>query len=378
MGMADRALLIRLGALGDTLHASSAAVLLKRHRPEWRIEFLCSGGLEGLFAMIPEVAEVHALCFRGIPPAIHPGWRALRRRLRKRRYRLAYLMETDRRFLPLLHGIEADRRIDLGALDEEDPEPVVPNPVRYQRGLWRSRYISPGSTCAPLLVVDPRARERAEDLLASLGMDPAAPLVGLHPGNSFQERRPWRRGLRRADLRSWPEGRWCELIETLHRLNPRIGFVLFGGPRDGRVNTGVMERVRKAVPGVCLVDAAGRTDLPLAAAVLQRFTLFVCTDTGPLHMAAALGVPFVGLYGPTRYAETRPYPATGAKGEVLRRSMPCQPCYGTPMQRRCKENLCMRSIRAGEVVEAARRVNPGIFDGGVGEAGKRKRTEEEG
>jgi ADP-heptose:LPS heptosyltransferase len=77
-------------------------------------------------------------------------------------------------------------------------------------------------------------------------------------------------------------------------------------------------------------------------------------------MAAALRVPFVGLYGPTRFDETRPFPPDPV-GAVLRRSLPCQPCYGTPNQRRCRNNLCMQQIEAREVVEKAIQVNPAIF-----------------
>ena len=98
----------------------------------------------------------------------------------------------------------------------------------------------------------------------------------------------------------------------------------------------------------------------LAAALLERFSLFVSTDTGPLHMAAALRVPFVGLYGPTRFDETRPFPSEPV-GTVLRHSLPCQPCYGTPDQRRCRDNVCMQGIEAREVVEKARGLNPALF-----------------
>ncbi len=111
-----------------------------------------------------------------------------------------------------------------------------------------------------------------------------------------------------------------------------------------------------------LADAAGRTDLTLAAALLRRFALFVSTDTGPLHMAAALRVPFVGLYGPTRFEETRPFPPDRA-GVVLRQSLPCQPCYGTREQRRCRDNICMQRIEAGDVVQKARELNPALFQG---------------
>jgi ADP-heptose:LPS heptosyltransferase len=109
-----------------------------------------------------------------------------------------------------------------------------------------------------------------------------------------------------------------------------------------------------------LADAAGKTDLRLAAALLRRFALFVSTDTGPLHMAAALRVPFIGLYGPTRFEETQPFPPAPV-GEVLRQALDCQPCYGTRNQRRCRDNVCMQRIEARDVVRTAQELRPELF-----------------
>ncbi len=358
--MAERVLLIRLGALGDTLHASSAANLLKKHAPHMEVDFLAAAGLGDLFKMIPSVTEAYCLPFRKIPFRLHPWRSALRNRLNGRAYKLAYLMETNPRFLPLLNAIDADRKMTVGRMDDgERLNTTLPNPVRYQSPLWDAGLV-PREICFPELVVNGEDAGRAEELLVSLGLDPKAPLIGLHPGNSYQARKIWRKKLRRTDLRCWPEWRWEELVLLMQEANRRLQFVLFGGPQDRQANDRIAGRLRSVAPRFRLAQAAGRTDLPLAAALLERFSLFVSTDTGPLHMAAALRVPFVGLYGPTRFDETRPFPPEPV-GAVLRYSLPCQPCYGTRDQRRCRENLCMRQIEAGEVVEKAREVNPDVF-----------------
>ncbi len=358
--MTDRALLIRLGAMGDTLQASSVALLLKKHAPQMEVDFLASAGLGDLFKMIPSVTEAYCLPFRKIPFGLHPWWLGLLRDLNRRSYKLAYLMETNPRFLPLLNSIDADRKMTVGRMDDrEGLEANQPNPVRYQIPLWDAGLV-PRDICHPELVVNPEDGVRARELLIVLGLDPEAPVIGLHPGNSYQARKMWRKKLRRTDLRCWPEDRWEDLVRELHRENHRLQFVLFGGPRDRGANERIEGRLRDMAPGLRLVDAAGRTDLPLAAALLERFSLFVSTDTGPLHMAAALRVPFVGLYGPTRFDETRPFPSEPV-GVVLRQSLPCQPCYGTPDQRRCRDNICMQRIEAGDVLEKAKGLNPALF-----------------
>lgn len=358
--MAERALLIRLGALGDTLHASSAAGLLKKHRPDMEVDFLAADGLAGLFEMIPSVSEACCLPFRRLPFRFHPWWLVQLRRRNGRGYELAYLMETNPRFQPLLDAIRAERKI--GLTEGKDGSRVVPgepNPVRYQRPLWEAGLV-PKDICFPELVVKGEDDRRAEGLVISLGLDPPAALIGLHPGNSYQARKVWRKKFRRTDLRCWPEAHWVELVLELHKEDDRLQFVLFGGPDDRRGNRRIADRLRRIAPRLRLADAAGRTDLPLAGALLKRFSLFVSTDTGPLHMAAALRVPFVGLYGPTRYEETRPFPP-GPVGAVLREALDCQPCYGTRDQRRCRDNVCMQRIQPGEVVRKAREVNPALF-----------------
>lgn len=349
--MDDRALLIRLGGIGDTLHASSAASFLANRFPGIQVDFLASPGAAGLFPVIPDVDRVYVLPSRRPPLRGRLVWERLRKEFDLPTYRLAYLMETDPRFLPLLDGIRAERKIALGR-DEAIPgeaAALLPVPVRYQRLLADDAPV-PQSLFPPRLL--PRAQDRvgARRCLLSLGLDPDGPLLGLHPGNSFRARKRIRRWVRRGDNRSWPEERWAGLILAVHRMRKTIQFVLFGSEQDRPVNGRVARAVRAAGPQIRLADAAGCTDLPGAAALLERFSLFVSTDTGPLHMAAALGVPLIGLYGPTRYDQTRPYTESAA-AVVLRGRLPCQPCYGTPRQKTCKENLCMQSIQVEQVLE---------------------------
>ena len=359
--MSDRALLIRLGALGDTIQASSAARLLKRQFPGVQVDFLASAGFEGLFSLIPEVDRVFSLPYRKLPLAIHPVWRRVKSRFGEEAYGLAFLMETNPRFLPLLRQVRAHRKISLAGQEDLVPDLVETGPVavRYQRALWAAG-VAPGEVCHPRLVTGPAERQRANELLESLGFNPRAPLVGVHPGNSFRGRKRWKSRMRKSDLRSWPEDRWGDLVAGMHRLNPHAQFVLFGSLQDSPANVRIQKNLRQRHAGMPVANAAGQTDLPLAAALLERFSLFLTTDTGPIHMAAALGVRLIGLYGPTRYEETRPFPEQAAAA-VLRRSLPCQPCYGTPRQAKCRDNVCMRSIEVEEVLEKAREVRPDLF-----------------
>lgn len=360
--MRERALLIRLGAIGDTIHASGAAGLLKKQSPDMEIDFLVSAGLEPIFSMIPHVERAFGLRFRKIPYGIHPGWIRLCKRLNEQPYRLAFLMETDPRFASLLDRIHAERKIAMGdEMKEIRDNFIVPNAVRYQRALW-TLGLAPEEIVHPRLFTGEDHKEQAGALLTELGLDPGEPVVGIHPGNSFRKRKKMRRWVHRTDLRAWPEDRWCSLICGMFRINNRVQILLFGSKHDRSTNERIRRRVVLCEPEIRLADAAGKTDLPLAAAVLERFCLFISTDTGPIHMAAALGVPLLGLYGPTRYDETLPFSAE-QEAVVLRSSLDCQPCYGTSRQKRCRDNLCMQAIRVDDVLKNAIETRKDIFYG---------------
>lgn len=350
-----RVLLIRLGALGDTILASSAASLLRRDHPGVRIDFLVAAGLEGLWRLLPDVDRVQGLRWRRLPAFWNPWARSCVARLGVEAYDLVYLMETDPRFLPLLSFVRGDVKLALG---RDEPKGCssdnVAAAVRYQRLLQERGWARPG-LCYPRLELDERAADRARSLLVELGFCATGPIVGFHPGNSFRARKTFRRWTRRSDLRSWPEERWVELAAEIHRLYPAVQFVLFGSVRDRPVNERVRRRLQESLPAAPVASSAGRTgDLAVAASLLRQCALFVATDTGPLHMAAALGVPVIGLYGPTRFAETGPFASSPAA--VVRKALSCQPCYGSERQRTCRRNRCMEEITVPEVVDAVDRM----------------------
>ena len=102
-------------------------------------------------------------------------------------------------------------------------------------------------------------------------------------------------------------------------------------------------------------NLAGRTPLRVLAALLRRAAVMVTVDSGPMHLAAALGTPLVALFGPTDPSRTGPY-GTGPC-RVLREALPCVPC----LSRRCRipdRHLCMRLLDphrvAAEAVALAR------------------------
>lgn len=173
----------------------------------------------------------------------------------------------------------------------------------------------------------------ADALLARL--ESASAWIGIHPGA-------------RAPSRRWPAGRFARLADRLvERLGAQI--VLTGGP-------GEEETARAVADGMCAgrpLNLAGQTTLGGLAAVLARLDLFVGNDTGPAHLAEAVGTPTVRLFGP---ADPRRWgPLDRTRHRIVRRAVACSPCgyWECPIDHRCINRITV--ARAYDAVEAALR-----------------------
>jgi len=93
-------------------------------------------------------------------------------------------------------------------------------------------------------------------------------------------------------------------------------------------------------------DLIGKTNLRQIVALLEGASLVIGNDTGPMHMAAGLGVPLVSPYGPTDPVRTGPF---GRLDSVIRLDLPCSPCYS----RTCSHTSCMKWIEIEPVLKAA-------------------------
>ena len=150
-------------------------------------------------------------------------------------------------------------------------------------------------------------------------------VVALFPGANGESRR-------------WPAGRFSALAGRLAEAGIRVRVL--GGPGEERL-TEIVTRAGRAY-GEC-EDLGGRTDLAGLADVLAGCDALVTNDTGPMHLAAALGTPVVALEGPADMRQTRPL---GARVRLIGRfDLPCVPCV---------RNRCPRSGPGTELTEAAK------------------------
>ncbi|MFN2383885.1 MAG: glycosyltransferase family 9 protein [Gemmatimonadota bacterium] len=166
-------------------------------------------------------------------------------------------------------------------------------------------------------------RAAAEALYAAGGPAEARRLVGLFPGSNASSRR-------------WPAERFAALASRLGADGARV--ILFGGPGDQPLTAAIAAAARPAP-----LDWAGRTPLLTLAACFQRLDLLVTNDTGPMHLAAAVGTPILDLCGAADARVTGP---RGTASRVLVHPIHCRPC----VKNTCAYNLgCMRGLAVERV-----------------------------
>jgi heptosyltransferase-2 len=194
------------------------------------------------------------------------------------------------------------------------------------------------------VAVRPGTLARAETLLAAHGIGPdggGARLVGFAPGAAY------------GHAKRWPP---AMVAETIVRLSRESGVrcLMFGagGDRDsGR-------EIESLLPhDVRAVNLIGRTDLRLLAGVISRCSAFVSNDSGAMHLAAALGVPVVAIFGPTDERVTSPRGGPDRSGQlvppdILTNPVFCRPC----MMRDCPiDHRCMKRVTVDSVVSSVAR-----------------------
>lgn len=316
-------LVVRLGAIGDVTNALVFAEAVKAQAPKTRIGWVVHPLAQPLVEGHPAVNQVH-VWRRGRALADLPR---LRRELRAGGYGLAVDLQRIAKSAlvarisgaPRILGYDRGRSKELSwLLHGERIAPGDPRAHMVEHYLAFARHLGIKAPVARhRLPKDPGAEAWASELLSELGGPPTI----LSIGASKPENR-------------WAPERFGELALALSDRGERP--VLAGGPQDREASERVM-----AAAGGAAVNLAGQTSLHQLIALLQRARVIVSGDTGPMHLAAALGRPVVALFGPADPARTGPW---GTGHRILRGSGwdPAAPL----------ERCSMEDLEVADVLEA--------------------------
>ncbi|HKY22373.1 MAG TPA: glycosyltransferase family 9 protein [Vicinamibacterales bacterium] len=359
-----RILLLRLERVGDLLMVLDAIAMVRALAPQAEIDLVVGSWNLPLARLIPAVNAIETL---DVPWMAREGhglsWRALISRARAWRskgYDLAINLEPDIRsnLLLALSGAARTTGFVSGGGGDVLSEAVEPDPGAHvaanamtlvarafgSTGLKPCATDNPSASRAGLTFQDPpcpthltipeEARRRAAELIGPTPL--GRTVIGIQPAAGRQ-------------IKEWDPVRFAEVGSALARERGAT-IVLIGSASDRRA----LDAVRAAWPAdVARVDLPEKTDLVVLAAVLERLTLFITGDTGPMHMAAAVGTPVLAIFGPslpTRYAPL------SAKSRMVRIDIHCSPCnlMRKPPER-CVGHVpdCLAGIESAQVLKVA-------------------------
>jgi heptosyltransferase-2 len=180
----------------------------------------------------------------------------------------------------------------------------------------------------PQIFLTSEEKKKAKELLQRKGINLANIIVGIHPGGLYASQR-------------WPVERFAEVSEYL-TTNYSTNVILFGGRDDGFL---ISEFKKCALREPTILSGLTLRDF---MATLSYCTLFLCNNSGPLHIATALNIPTVSTMGPTDPSRWWPH---GDTHLVLRKNLDCSPCN----RGNCKNHECMNLITTDDFLSAVKK-----------------------
>ena len=323
---------------------------LVAHQPGIAIDVLAPGWSAGILGRMPEVADVLASPF-GHGQFDWAGRRRLAAELRTRNYDRAIVLPNSWKsaLVPFLAGIPRRTgyvgEFRYGLLNDARRLDKVAMPRLVERycALAVEPGEAPGACPAPRLRVDSQARAAA---LERLGLALDRPVLALCPGAEF------------GPAKRWPEAHYAAVARA--KLAEGWQVWLFGSMKDKPVTDAIAalapspsrgEGRGEGGPLPPIHNLAGRTSLEEAVDLLACARCVVSNDSGLMHLAAAVEVPVIAVYGSTDPGYT---PPISERAQVLRLGLPCSPCF----KRECPLGHldCLNKLEPERVLEAMARV----------------------
>ncbi len=323
-----------LSPIGDTLLATPALAALRRRYPDASLTVIVSASNAGILEGNPDVTDRILVPHPGKGAPLLRFAQAMHRLNQTRdKYDLVVSLSAASSFVTLVSGLSANQ------YKLQSPPMwwlVGGHSAEYRARHTIDQYLL---TIAPL-VSPPRSdddrvprlyltlqdRSAARRLLRAHGLAPTKLLIAMHV----------------ADVAN-------TLIE---RFDAHV--VLIGG----KVDVPLAEKTAALIPHGATV-LAGSTPLKVTAALIEEATLFIGNDSAPLHMAAAVGTPSVGIFGPSDWNEFHPVGKTGYQHRVVHSNLACSPCFrflgnDAPwIPNTCYSRACLKAITPQQVMDAA-------------------------
>lgn len=369
--MPNESILVRgVNWLGDAVMSTPALIRLRAARPDARIILLTHEKLRELWTGHPAVNEV--VTFAARDPVFRVG-----RKLRGLACGTALILPNSPRSAIEMWLAKIPRRVGMARpwrnwfLTErlsprEGETPMTKRTAEEVRLLIETGVALKGKSiptdahhihhylhlarvlgaqpepCVPSLAISEDEGVRAcEKFGATIRANRVRPLIGVNPGAEY------------GPAKRWPRERFAEAATAFHQLI-QSDWWIFGGPADRAVAEEIAKAMRSRLGDGGKVEClAGRTTLRELCAASKAVDLFLTNDSGPMHVAAAVGTPVVALFGSTSPELTGPGLPGENRHRLLRETPACSPCF----LRECPIDFrCMTGISVEKVVAAMRQL----------------------
>ena len=318
--------------LGDLVMSTPILHDLRSKWPEAKITVVCQNVLSVIVQEDPNINEV--VTFKTSKKQKRESIKEYLSLLRKGNYDLGILLTNSFSTAWLFWRGHVQTRVGFAAnwrsflLNHAIPFPLeIKNQhlVKTYKELLVPFGISISSS-SPQLYVTEQERKEAQESLKQWGISKSDILIGVNPGAAY------------GSAKCWLPERFKELTDILLK-HPKVKVLYFGD----KAGQSLVDMICEGMPER-VINLAGKTHLRQLLALIQACHLFLTNDSGPMHVASALNVPLIALFGSTSDIATSPYKG----GLVIHKHVKCSPCY----RRECPIDFrCMKEISVEEVYQ---------------------------
>ena len=321
----ERILLIRLSSLGDIVLTTPAIRAIRAHHPNDYIAMLVGKQSADVLRENPHLNEI--IEFNRSAKDTGEMLRTIRN-LREKKFGLAIDFQRKFRTELLMFFSGASERIGKGRLctirvaDIENKHATE----RYFDLLHAAGI--PAENRHLEMFISTSEKEGVSSAFKEVGINQMQLKVGLFPGAAWK-------------LREWMPRRFAAIGDRLVQ-HFKAQVIIFGGPKERKLVHTVSNLMHEQA-----FTFAGTLGIRQLAACIETCDLFLTNDTGPMHIATAVGTPTVALFGPGNHVKFQPL---GELHTMIRHDVPCSPCK--QFTNKCKNNICMKKITVDEVWDA--------------------------
>ena len=323
-------LLIRLSSLGDVVLTTPAIRAVRAHFSDAYIAMLVAKQSADVLRENPHLNEI--ITYDRLAKDKDTG-EMLRiiRHLRERKFTMAIDFQRKFRTGVLMYFSGAAERVGQGRLcNVRVQEQGNKHATAHYFDLLHAVGIPAADQRLELFLAESERIDAAKRF-DTAGIREAALKVGLFPGAGWK-------------FREWMPERFAAIGDRLvAEFNANV--LVFGGPKE----TALVQSVVNLMTAPA-IPFAGNLQIRQFAACIEQCDLFLTNDTGPMHIAAAVGTPTVSLFGPGNHIRFQPL---GATHQTIRYDVPCSPCK--QFTDKCKDNICMKGIAVDEVWQSISR-----------------------